>query len=106
MASFTFNGRVGAQDAPGKSVDNNVAITGKWVPALNFALSRFIKENRGDISCYKVTAYEGDGVLEVYFYAAPLIYDSGVRGEAKSCGRSFKYFVSSSARIVGVERIR
>lgn len=88
------------------NVETNVTISGQWLPAFEKALDKFKDVKKTSLSCYKVTAYVESEKLVVYFYAAPKVYNSGIRGQPDACGKSITFFLNKNGDIVDVEYLR
>lgn len=86
--------------------ETNISIAGKWLPALERALTEFKKIDKKSSDCYKVSAHVENDKLVVYFYGAPEVFNSGVRGQPDACGKSIIYYLNEKADIVDFEYLR
>jgi len=93
-------------DSIKNDVETKVVISGKWLPAFQKALEKFGEVKKTSLSCYQITAYVEAERLVVYFYAAPKVYNSNVRGQPDACGKSITYFFNQNGDIVDIEYLR
>lgn len=95
-----------SQNSAKDPTENNISIAGKWLPALEHAITEFKKIDKKSLDCYKVSAHIENDKLVVYFYGAPEVFNSGVRGQPDACGKSIIYYLNEKADIVDFEYLR
>lgn len=84
-------------------LETPIEVSGKWLPALEVAISSFNALKKESLKCYEISIFEENNLLIVKFYAKPNDYKIDVRGSQSSCGRSVEYYLNVDAKIVKID---